>query len=75
MASQQIRQLSAQLATDAGFRSRFRQDPRGTLSDDGYALSGDELSALDAVDWAAMGDEEIVTRVSSAANRGTHQTA
>jgi hypothetical protein len=75
MASQQVRQLAAQLADDADFRRRFRRDPRSAVSGAGYMLTGDELGALDAVDWAGMPDDELMVRLSGAAKRLTHQTA
>jgi hypothetical protein len=75
MASQGVRQLAADLVGDAELRTRFRTNPRGAVGAAGYGLNSEELSALDAVDWASMGDDELLVRLRAAANRGTHQTA
>ena len=72
MASQQVRQLATRLGDDVELRRRFRANARAATRDAGIALSSNELSALDAVDWSAMSDNELLVRLRGAAARGTH---
>ncbi len=75
MASVQVRELATRLASDAGLRGRFRSDARATVTKVGLSFSGDELDALDRVDWREMSDEELLVRVKGAAKRPTNSTA
>ena len=71
MASTQVRDLAARLASDDHFREQFRSDARTTVRSYGIKLNTAELEALDAVDWDAMTDDELLVRVRGASARAT----
>ncbi len=72
MATTQVRDLAEMLKSDGDLRTRFREDARGTVDAIGIDLGPDELEALDAVDWSAMGDPELLVRIGGASIRGTN---
>jgi hypothetical protein len=74
MASAQMFQLASQLRASSAMRDQLRADPRATIHSSGVSFGQDELDALDAVDWANMTDDELVTRVNGAFARPTTRT-
>ncbi len=63
MNERRISALIDGLADDAGLRQEFRADPVGVCERFGLELSDEQRMKLEAEDWEAVSDDELLSRL------------
>ena len=68
MSREDAEQLLDRWMNDPGFKGQMRADPVGAARGIGAMLDGDDVAALQSIDWT-LSDEELTERISKAFSR------
>ncbi|HUO70903.1 MAG TPA: hypothetical protein VMU39_09010 [Solirubrobacteraceae bacterium] len=64
MGEEESQDLADRLAEDAELRAQFRDSPADVVEEAGIELDYEQRAKLEAEDWSAISDEELIERLS-----------